>query len=201
MKTRFAAALVLALAVSGCGHLPPTHYYMLEAGDAHRGSRIEGGPTVGVAAFHVDAPYDQDRIVYRVGEDSPEISFYAYRRWAAPLSRMVPRLAAATLDGAGGATVEPAEPGRAYGARLEGRIMTLEEVDLAAGQRVRARLVLTLRLADGSDLWSREVAGESELNTNRVGVVVQAMHALLEELIASTRAEVARALTRQAPPG
>jgi hypothetical protein len=72
---------------------------------------------------------------------------------------------------------------------------------LSAGQRVRARLVLTLRLADGSDLWSREVAGESELNTNRVGVVVQAMHALLEELIASTRAEVARALTRQAPPG
>ena len=28
--------------------------------------------------------------MYRVGEDSPEVGFYAYHRWAAPLSRMLP---------------------------------------------------------------------------------------------------------------
>ena len=29
-------------------------------------------------SFDVDPPFDQDRIVYRVGAESPEIGFYAY---------------------------------------------------------------------------------------------------------------------------
>ena len=92
-----ALATTLAVALSGCGGPPATHYYLLEVTPKveARSTAAERGVTVGVRSFQVDPPYDQDRIVYRVGADSPEVGFYEYHRWAAPLSHMLPRLVCA----------------------------------------------------------------------------------------------------------
>ena len=96
MRHLFWIALV-ATAV-GCKAVPAMHYYMLEP-RAETTPAPGGGLTVGVLPFAVDSPYDQDRIVYRVGDSSAEVGFYAYHRWAAPLSRMMPTLVAEGLAG------------------------------------------------------------------------------------------------------
>ena len=57
---------------------------------------------VGVKAIHVDPPYNRDSIVYRIGSDSPEVGFYAYHQWAAPLTRMLPGVVADALSGIDG---------------------------------------------------------------------------------------------------
>ena len=69
-----------------------------------------GGPacTDEVEAFLVDPPYDQDRLVYRVGRNTPEVGFYDYHRWAAPLSRMLPKVVADSFGTVRGvASIEP----------------------------------------------------------------------------------------------
>jgi uncharacterized lipoprotein YmbA len=192
------ALLLLLLActlAAGCGgRLPVTHYYVLEAADAAV-APASPGLEIGVRAFRVAAPYDQDRIVYRVGEDSSELGFYAYHRWAAPLARMLPVAIADGLRGATGVgSIEPAMPGRRYGAWLEGRVGAVEEIDLADGQRVR--LSMTLRLTDdaGGLLWSKTLDAAASARTDEVGVLVEAMNELLRDELASARDELARAL-------
>ncbi len=94
-----------ALAVGCWGRIPPTHYYVLELrGEGHEVNPgpAAGGLEIGVESFAVDPPYDQDRLIYRVGEGSVEIGFYHYHRWATPLSRMLPRVVAVGLRGTPG---------------------------------------------------------------------------------------------------
>jgi uncharacterized lipoprotein YmbA len=98
-RTALAVAGILGT-LAACGRGPATHYYLLEPREETSSAAAGSAATVGVRAFHVEPPYDQDRIVYRVGLESSEIGFYAYHRWAAPLSRMVPRVVAEGLDGA-----------------------------------------------------------------------------------------------------
>jgi uncharacterized lipoprotein YmbA len=189
-------AFAVALGAAGCAGLPRTHYYVLDppaAADADQGT--EGGLVIGVRAFQVDPPYDQDRLVYRVGEGSPEIGFYDYHRWAMPLSRMLPKVAAGALSGIEGLrAVEPAAPGRSYPATIEGRVVELEEVDLPDGQSIRVRLVLRLRLADGSVPWSEPVAAEGTVETDDVLVVVEKMNEVLDHALRQARAGLAEAL-------
>lgn len=189
------AGLLVVLA-GGCGKLPPTHYYVLEAADMHPTATAAGGLEIGVRAFRVDAPYDQDRIVYRVGADSPEIGFYAYHRWAAPLSRMLPGIVSDGLAGiAGVRSIEPVMPGRRYGAYLDGRVLVFEEIDLPGEQQVRARLTLRLTDADGAELWSGGLDVSGSTNADAVRVVVERMNELLGEALVETRAALALALT------
>ena len=190
---RLVAVLALAAALAGCGgRVPPTHYYVLEPHDLPR-PVAAGGASLGIESFQVDPPYDQDRIVYRVG-DSAEVGFYAYHRWAAPLERMLPRLAAASfgeLDGVGSA--EPVSSGHDYDALLRGRLLALEEIDTAAGQRVQVRLVLRL-FAEGRAVWSETVSGQAELSTDEVGDVVDGMRSAVADALAGARPGLQRAL-------
>jgi uncharacterized lipoprotein YmbA len=145
--------------------------------------------------MHVDAPYDRDSIVYRIGVDSPEVGFYTYHLWAAPLTRMLPAVLAAALgETEGVAAIEPAAPGRTYPAYLTGRVLRFEEVDLPGAQQVRISLSLTLSRADGTEIWSGRVSGESSLETNRVEEVVEAMRTLLGELVREAGGEIGAAL-------
>ena len=64
-----AAVSVALLLVWGCSQVPPTHFYVLEMQEsAAVRAQSEEGWAIGVRSFVVDAPYDQDRIVYRLGE-------------------------------------------------------------------------------------------------------------------------------------
>jgi uncharacterized lipoprotein YmbA len=196
------AAGIAALLAAGCSQLPPTHYYVLELDPAAAASTGGGtvadpsGWTIGVRPFAVDSPYDQDRIVYRVGEGSAEVGFYAYHLWAAPLSSMLAAAVATGLEGAAGISViEPVAAGRAYRAFLNGRVLAVEEIDLADRQRVRAEVELRLVGPDGAELWSDVLTARGETSTEQVGEVVEALSAALAEALAGTRESLAVALS------
>ena len=165
LTSRLGALVVLCGLIAGCaGGMPTTHYYVLrppsEAQGEARIATVEDGLVVGVEAFAVDPPYDQDRIVYRRGRDSPEVGFYAYHRWASPLGRLVSIAFAERLRGTPGiAAIEPATTSDDYSARLRGRVLYLEEVDSEDGQEARVAVELELWDRDGRALWSQTVSG------------------------------------------
>jgi len=191
-------ALVLStLLLCACAGIPETHYYVLEWPQdlAVAGSNRSAGLVVGVESFGIDAPYDQDRIVYRIGEDSPEIRFYAYHRWAVPLSRRLPQLVAERLSGTDGiASIVPATPGGDYAARISGRLVALEELDLPEGQRVRVELALMLHLADGSEIWSGSFRGDSDPGPLDIDDVVRQMADVIGQALDEAREELEREL-------
>lgn len=144
--------------------MPPTRYYVLrpppEARSEAPGAAVEDGLAIGVEAFAVDPPYDQDRIVYRRGRGSSEVGFYAYHRWASPPGRLVAVALAEGLRGTRGiAAIEPATSTGDYSARLRGRVIYLEEVDSQDGQEARVALALELWDRNGQVLWSQTVSG------------------------------------------
>jgi uncharacterized lipoprotein YmbA len=204
-------AVLAAISILGCSQLPPTHYYVLEldpapGGEAARGSSdaatASGAATdastwtIGVRPFAVDAPYDQDRIVYRVGEGSPEVGFYAYHLWAAPLSSMLAAAVATGLEGAPGvAAVEPVVAGRVYRAFINGRVLAVEEIDLADRQLVRATIELRLVDREGAELWADVVTARGETRTEQVGDVVEALSTALAQALAVTRDSLGAAVT------
>lgn len=197
--SRLVAVVVAAAAASACAGIPATHYYELwparARADAAPVPANPHGLAVGVQPFQVDPPYDQDRIVYRIGEDSPELGFYAYHRWAVPLSRMLPVCAAEAMRGTAGlSSIEPATAGRDYGAYLEGRVLILDQVDLPEGQRVRVRLALVLRLPDGTVVWSETVGSESTAQLGEVREVVEQMSLALAQALAGARDALAATL-------
>ena len=198
------AALAASLVLTGsCGRIPPTHYYVIEIQSSRPAESeppvIGEGLVVGVEAFHVDPPYDQDRIVYRAGAGAPEVGFYTYHRWAAPLSRMLPAAVAAALDGMPGiARIDPVAPGRDYTAVLGGRVRSLEEIDVPEGQRVVLSQSLELRVADGRVIWTGEVDGERLVRATEVGEVVAALTDELQVNIEALRPALQRALAAHA---
>jgi uncharacterized lipoprotein YmbA len=204
-----AAPILILFLLAGCSQLPATHYYVIEldtraamaSGGASGAAAAQSGAwTIGVRPFAVDAPYDQDRIVYRHGESSPEVGFYAYHLWAAPLQSMLPAAVAAGLSGAAGvAGLEPVVAGRRYDAFLHGRVLAVEEIDLSDRQVVRTALELRLHAPDGAELWSRRLEGRGETRTEEVADIVEALAAALGEALGPVRGELGGVLAGLAP--
>ena len=194
-----ATASILALMLVGCGGPPATHYYVLELtprAEASAPAEAERGLTVGVKTFQVDPPYDQDRIVYRTRERSTEVGFYAYHRWATPLSRMLPLAVVTGLEGADGLRlIEPAVTGRSYDAYLVGRVLALEEIDHSGGQDIVVRLRLALRSGDGTELWSEVLTAEDTINTREVGDIVERMSRVMGRAIEAARSSFGQAVS------
>lgn len=191
-------SLACLLLVMGCSQLPETHYYVLQiTTERPAAGPVKGdGWTVGVEPFRVDPPYDGDSIVYRIFEDSPELHFYAFHRWAAPLSRMLPDVVADGLSSAPGVKwVEPTNPRRSYDAHLYGRLLEIEEIDRKDDQIVRIRLELQLTSADGVEIWSQRLEAENTTRTDDVAVIVEQFNRTLSDLLARARADFSRALS------
>ena len=198
MSTRPVAALALlvALASLGCPATPLTRYYVLgnPAPEATRAA-LASGLDIGVRPFEVDPPYDQDRIVYRLGRDGAEVGFYSYHRWAAPLERMLPRLVAARLSGTPGLrSIEPAAPGSRYDVWLAGRVLGLEEIDHEAGQDVEVRIELALERPDGSRIWSESRRRVETIDTREVGAIVGGLNRVVAAAVDELREPLSRAL-------
>jgi ABC-type uncharacterized transport system auxiliary subunit len=197
---RLALAGVAALAAA-CGSVPATHYYVLAppmAAAGAAGAPAAGGVRLGVETFAVDPPYDQDRLVYRVGRDSPEVGFYHHHRWSAPPGRLVATALAAGLAGTPGvAGVEPARVNGRYSHLLAGRVVALEEVDLPGRQVARIQLDVELvDPTDGSVIWTRFVTAELEGRAEDAADVVRQMQAAFAEAVATVRADLDRILKR-----
>ncbi len=200
---RIVCGLLLAGSVwnlAGCRSIPATRYYVLEppAIGGAPGQGLQSGLAIGVQEFVVDPPYDQDQLVYRTGEDSSEVGFYAYHRWAAPLGRLLPvAVARALTEIPGIASIQPMTPNGEYDAILTGRLFHLDEVDEPQGQRVRIRLELELSGADGTALWSQIVAAENNGRAAEVPEVVERMTAALGRALEQARDGLAAALGHQ----
>lgn len=187
-QLRLAPLVLIVIGVACAKSAPRIHHYVLRA-QAPSHALASGGssnaPHIGINAFRVDPPYDGDRIVYRVGEQSPEIGLYAYHRWAAPLARMLPSITADTLNGTTGLeAMNPTAPGRRYDATLHGHLLVLEEIDVADGQIVRLRLELTLQSTDGTVLWATRLHEDGRANTDGVADIVDAMEAAIGRALA-----------------
>ncbi len=190
--------IMATILCSACAGIPPTHYYMLEYESAGMNPGPVANPSgikVGIEVFEVEPPYDQDRIVYRADPESPECGFYAYHRWAAPISRMLPRLTADGLSGMSGVSViAPIVAGGHYDALLAGMVLTLVEVDTPAGHEAHVRLRLELRRPTGEAIWDETMDRVVITRTASVEAVVERMNAALSDLIRQARPGIEAAI-------
>ena len=108
---------------------------------------------------------------------------------------MLPRIACAAFrDVEGVGRIEPVSSEQRYDVRLFGRVITLEEVDVAGGQHARIDLVLTLIGSDGSTLWSAAASERSDASADTVEEFVAQTRAVAERIFAAQREGFARAL-------
>ncbi len=190
------AWFVIAAALACAGSLPETHYYTLlppQNFQATTGAEEIGGFAIGVESFTVDPPYDQDRLVYRPVEASAEVGFYAYHRWASPLGRLVAVALADGLRGtAGVAAIEPAVSTGSYSARLRGRVIRFEEVELASTREARMTVEVELVDRDGERLWKETItsSGRSGVGSDPIAH----FNSAFEDLLDQARASLAAAL-------
>lgn len=205
LRASLPAAAILAVALLGCatggGEVPATRYYTLgppidtDASGIETTDRESAELVVGVDAIVVDPPYDQDRLVFRIGAESPEVGFYHYHRWAAPLGRLVEAALAEGLRGTPGiSAIEPSSSNANYSARLTGRLVYLEEVDRPEGQEVRLALELELRDRAGAILWAERLIETAEVDVETVPDIVTEVQRLFDRLVVRTRSGIATAL-------
>ena len=190
------ALFFLSALAAACGSVPTTHYYVLAPPMAEDdGSSTEaGGVRLGVETFAVDPPYDQNRLVYRVGRDSPEVGFYNHHRWSASPGRLVATALAAGLEGTPGlADVEPARVTGSYTHLLAGRVVALEEIDLPGGGLQVARIQIDLKLLEpdgGPVIWERFVTAEEEGRAEDAADVIRQLQAAFAEVVRTVRTEL-----------
>ena len=189
--------LAALLLVAGCRSAPTTRYYVLSPTrtvlETVPSSGEIQGLRVGVEPFTVDPPYDRDQLVYRLGADSVEVGFYAFHRWAAPLSELVAVAMAEGLRGTRGIEdIEPWSSGGEYDALLRGRVVYLEEIDLPGQQEARLRLELRLMSLDGATLWSQEVSGSAAGQSETVAQIVEQLYAAFDQALEQARSGIAR---------
>lgn len=178
--------LVLASAMA-CSARPPVRYYTLAPAPPAPQERAE--QRLGVMPFVVEAPYDDSRLVFRLGPDTPRVDFYAYHQWAAPLDQQIASLIAGELSGrVPGHLVEVAFSGREYAALVFGRVVRLEEVDREGAIETRAILEIELRSPAG-EVWQ----------VDRVETRQQAATASVEEVVRMMQRAVGDAVERALP--
>ena len=178
--------------VAGCGKAPATRYYLLEA---TAGPALPAAsPAVQVARFSVEPPYDQDKIIYRMGDGDVRVRFYPYDRWAVPLDEMMAGLVANALDGVAGARFTRSTRATAGGVRLDGHLLRLEEIDTQGGPRFRYRLDLKLTGSAGEVLHQLRLENEGEAPAGEVEGVVRWMQKALLADLEEVRPQLADAL-------
>lgn len=85
-----ALALACALALAGCGHSPPTRFYVLAPVAPAQPATAANGTPIRVAAVHLPAELDRLEIVS--GLSANRIEVRSEDRWAAPLDDMSRRV-------------------------------------------------------------------------------------------------------------
>ena len=193
-RWRLRVVAALAGLIVGCASLPTTRYYRLEGPPAIAAAEAATA-RLGVRPFRVAAPFDQDRLVYR-DAGSPEVGFYAYHRWAAPLSRMLQQVAVDVLNqqSALRGRVDLAGSASDYAAWLEARVLEFGEVDRVDGHGVAFRIELRLTDQQGAPSWSTVLAGERATASTEVADLVQALNDIWVEALAQMAPTLAERL-------
>jgi len=126
-RYRFFLCACLLLTLSGCSsRVPITHYYTFhpQPWKSQAAATAIFPHILAVDAFNADAPYQQERIVFRT---SPyEVNFYEYRKWLRPPTDLVTEQVFRALKTSGFFhDVRTYESGADY--LLQGRIMMFEQ--------------------------------------------------------------------------
>ncbi len=139
------SVLVLALALGGCGKVPQTRYYTIDAGlPAAPGSQALPYD-IAVARFSAPQVLAQDRLIFRPG--SHQVDYYQYRRWSDPPADLVTQALLAHLRRTGlfrSVSTLQGAPRSDY--VLRGRVDHLEEVN--SDENVSVHVTLALEAVD-----------------------------------------------------
>ena len=191
--------LPVVLVLTACRSAPPQHYYVIAQSEVPSNvkSTAEDGCRLAIAPFRVDAPYDEDQLIYRIGRDSPEIVFYAHHRWAASLSEQLQLAASTTFrDLPGISSIGPLEVDRSYNAVLLGRLLYLEELDLPEEQVARVGIELTLLNRAGQQIWSQTVSARVGGLAADVPAIVRHMRRALQQAFSEARPGLSAAVAQ-----
>jgi ABC-type uncharacterized transport system auxiliary subunit len=168
--------LVIAFA-TGCGGVPKTHYYTLQAPSTPAPSDLKTNYVLGVEHFRAPQILRDDRIVYY--ESPTQVNFYQFHRWGSDPSTLLSEYAAQWVESSSvfrQVRMLPVRERVDY--ILGGRILSFEEVDGDGGPKVRLALALSLiRANDHKLVWTDEQRRESPLSERGVQGVATAMNA------------------------
>ena len=135
---------------------------------------------VGVKKFIADAPYDQDRIVYR--ESPYEVKFYNYRRWVNSPAEMLTEYAVSYLRSSGMfAGVCHAHSNQPVDYLLSGRVVQFEEWDQGNEWQAKIRLWLEVQSVPSRKIaWQGYVEKVVQVREPKPSSVVQALNKAAE---------------------
>jgi len=178
MRTN-AAVITLALValnLSGCGAIPPSKYYELQAPhEANSAANADTFPvTILVGPLKSSHLYREDRLVYAT--DSEQMGTYELQRWAAPPTEMLRDMLWRTLRASHRYTGVHLLASNSHGDFvLEGNLYDFKEI---SGSIFVARLNLALELRDlktGGVVWTHECVHDEPVKSKDVSAVVAAL--------------------------
>ncbi len=179
-----------ALVALGCvaPPAPRDHFYRLQISPpaSPRAAPVFPG-TLEVDLFQADALAGERPLVYRDGEDSPELLRHSYHRWVEPPTRMA-QLELARYLRAAGAAPQVVTPEMRIDADylLGGRILRLERILGENPPRVRVELELVVVRMPQRDLAVLETFYEEERASDEsVEASVRAMNRALTRIYAA----------------
>ncbi|MCB0291653.1 MAG: membrane integrity-associated transporter subunit PqiC, partial [Calditrichaeota bacterium] len=150
--------------------------------------------TLGVGGFDCDVLYEGERIVYR---NSPyEVQYYHYRRWVAPPRKLVADAVQQQFSASGSfRRVVSSTAGEPVDYLLRGKINAFEEWDEEEAWFGSVAIEFVLYDADnGAVIWQNRYAEKTPAAQKDPLMVVEAISASLQRVVARAREDVAAKL-------
>ncbi len=169
--------LLAAVIATGCGGVPKTYLYTLQAPDVPAPNDPKTNFVLGVERFRAPEILRDNRIIYY--ESPTQINFYQHHRWGADPATLVSEFTAQWLESSGVFTQVKMFPlSERVDYTLGGTLLSFGEVDSDGGAKVRLALDLSLvRTSDHKLVWSGEQRRESPLSERGVEGVATALNA------------------------
>jgi len=183
--------------LSGCAAVPETHYYTFQptlAEAPHAPERASYPFGLKVESFDGDAPYQQEKIVYRT---SPyEVNFYEYRRWLRPPTELVAEQAIKQLNASRlFRSIQTGSFDATTRYVLEGRVLMFDQW-YSEPKRSTVRVVIRYRLSDADQeqgvLWDETFETAAATPNMEIIEVIKAFETAMQENIQQAIAEIDR---------
>ena len=179
-STRTNAAVItlalVALTICGCGAIPPSKYYELQAPrETNIAAAADAFPvTILIGPLKGSHLYREDRLVYAT--DSEQMGTYELQRWAAPPTEMLRDMLWRTLRASHRYNGVHLLTSNSHGDFvLEGNLYDFKEI---TGASFVARLSLALELRDlrsGAVVWTHDCDHDEPVKAKEVSAVVAAL--------------------------
>ncbi len=174
---------LLIFIVFSCGHVPPTHYYLLDI-SRPQASTAKKNAMLWIKEVSADAVHVQDRLIYRTS--AFEIQYDPYRRWALTPTDMVKQEIMDYLRYTG------------LFSRISDRPSSLEQNFKSLSIRIRefeeytstakrcGRVAFHVQIAEGVEdklAWEGVLEAEADIKGSDAQAIVQAMSQAMEKTL------------------